>query len=402
MQNKCVLVHAGARDQYEVALALQNRNFLEKLVTDLYCSDFLTDLSPVLKEKYYKNGISSKQVVLSKEALWAKGVMSVRKDFSLNQKKDHALSKKAYKLANRTFSHLFCYSYYAAYAFSQPKAFEEQKKLLFQLHPHPFSVKKILEEELINVPDARASILYENEFQYSESYLNQLAAEASAADAIVVASNYTRNTLIQQGIDKDKIEVVPYGIASDSFVCRTEIPRNKKLRIIFVGSMVQRKGLSYLLEAIRVLGNSNVEIILCGRGFIDETLLKGYTDISISIKRNLSQRELISELHRSDVFVLPTLSEGFAQVILEAMACGIPVISTPNSCAPDVLTEGKEGFIVPVKDAEALVERLEYCLLNKNELFEMGKQASLTAQSFTWQKFRTGIIDFYEAALKTN
>jgi glycosyltransferase involved in cell wall biosynthesis len=347
-KEQAVVVHAGARDQYQLALALAERNYLSRLITELYCPDALTAVLSGLASKRYCEGVSSRYVSLSLQALWLTGRMYLQRSFAFNQLKDTALSKRAQRVASKKAAHLFCYSYYAYEAFSAERAFGGQKRLLFQLHPHPRSVRAMLQEELERVPAARDSILYENEFRYSDVYLEQLGAEARLADAVLVASSYTKQTLVENGVPEERIQVVPYGIDTKAFIKRSIAPVNKKLRIIFVGSMVQRKGLSYLLDAVRSL-NTVVELVLCGRGFMDEQLLKQYQDIDILIKRNLSQEELMQEMHQADVFVLPTLSEGFAHVILEAMSCGLPVITTGNSCAPDIIADGKEGFIVPVK-----------------------------------------------------
>jgi glycosyltransferase involved in cell wall biosynthesis len=398
VNNKCVVVHAGARDHYQLALALAERDYLQKLVTELYCPDVLTGLVPKLAAVRYQQGLSSKLTTVSASALLLQARMYMGNAFALNRQKDATLSNNAYAVARRTHSHLFCYSYYAYQAFAAERAFASQQRILFQLHPHPHSVKQVLQEELDRVPAARESILYENEFRYSDEYLQQLGAEASMADAVVVASSYTKRTLVENGVAESRIQVVPYGIDGGSFTKRTTRPANQQLRVLFVGSMVQRKGLSYLLEAVRKMGNA-VELVLCGRGFMDEPLLNQYRDINVTIKRGLDKAGLVQEMHGADVFVLPTLSEGFAHVILEAMSCGLPIITTANSCAPDIITEGKEGFIIPIKDSEALAGKLDWCAAHKDVLFDMGQAAAGKAGTLTWQRFRKGIVDFYESCI---
>lgn len=399
MSKQCVVVHAGARDQYQLALAMAENNYLKRLVTELYCPDALTSILPSLAKKRYQPGVSSNLVSISIGALITNGRMYLKKNFTLNNTKDYQLSKKAYNVSKASESHLFCYSYYATYAFSQERAFPNQKKLLFQLHPHPFSVKKILEEELTTVPAAKASILYENEFQYSQSYLDQLGSEPTLADAVVVASNYTKQTLIENGVKAAQIKVVPYGINNALFKKRTSAPNNKKLRVLFVGSMVQRKGLSYLFDALKLLKSDHIELVLCGRGFMDEALLKEYSNINFSIKRNLSATALVNEFWASDVFVFPSLSEGFAHVILEAMSCGLPAIATDHSCAPDIITHDKDGWVIPVKNSRSLAEQLSWCISNKEKLFEIGQAAAITANNYSWEKFRRGVAEFYESAI---
>jgi len=397
-KESCVVVHAGARDHYQLALALAEQHYLSRLITELYCPDVLTGIGGSMAAKRYCKGLSSKLVSISPRALWFMARMYVQKSFAFNQMKDAALSERAYQIARNKGTHLFCYSYYAWHAFSGKKAFPAQKKLLFQLHPHPHSVRAVLEEELERTPLAKESILYENEFRYSHDYLQQLGEEARLADAVLVASTYTKQTLVENGVAAHRVQVVPYGIDSQAFPARNVAPVNKKMRVIFIGSMVQRKGLSYLLEAVQQLRDS-VELVLCGRGFMDEPLIRQYQGSHILVKRNLSQQEMVQEMHQADIFVLPTLSEGFAHVILEAMSCGLPVITTGNSCAPDVITDGQEGFVIPVKDSQALAAKLTWCLQHKDDLFGMGQQAAARARLFTWERFRKGVVDFYVSSI---
>lgn len=399
MVKKAVVVHAEARDSYQLAMALQEKNLLSVLITDFYSNDLLYKMFPGIAGKRYQPGLPSSKTSICFEALLLSMKIRFQQAFYLNRQKDLSLSKKAFETSRSESAHLFCYSYYANYAFKMSDNDAGTKKLLFQLHPHPFSVKKLLLDELQFAPQASASLKFENELQYSDEYLKDLADESLMADSIVVASDYTKKTLIENGVGEEKIEVVPYGIDFNKFTRRHTPANNKHLRIIYVGSMVQRKGLSYLLEAVRKFAPDKVELVLCGRGFIDKELFNFYNNVKFTIKTGLSHTELLEELHRSDIFCLPSLCEGFAHVILEAMAAGLPVIATSHTCAPDIITDGLHGFIVPIRDRHSLVEKIEWCIRNKTSLYNMGQLAADQAQHFTWKKFREGIIRFYERSV---
>jgi glycosyltransferase involved in cell wall biosynthesis len=163
--------------------------------------------------------------------------------------------------------------------------------------------------------------------------------------------------------------------------------------------MIQRKGLSYLLEAIRLLKTDRIRLLLCGRGHVDRQLLAEYDDLAIEIKTGLPRGQLVHNIHMGDIFVLPSLVEGFGHVILENMACGLPVMATDHTCAPDIIREGQHGFLVPIQSAEALAERLDWGMRNRTELAEMGRAAAVRAREFTWEKFRAGIVDAYKSML---
>ena len=116
------------------------------------------------------------------------------------------------------------------------------------------------------------------------------------------------------------------------------------------------------------------------------------------VERNigLNRERLIGILHSCHMLALPSLVEGFGHVILEAMSVGLPVIATPNTGAPDVIRNGIDGFIVPLRDSQAIANKLELALQNPSELESMGVEASKRAREFSWSRFRDGIRAAYE------
>ena len=93
-----------------------------------------------------------------------------------------------------------------------------------------------------------------------------------------------------------------------------------------------------------------------------------------------------------DVFVFPSLAEGFGMVITEALSQGLPVITTPNTCGPDVISEGVDGFIVPIRNPEAIVEKIEILLRDRDRLAAMSAAARVKARQLTWESYRARLI----------
>jgi glycosyltransferase involved in cell wall biosynthesis len=114
---------------------------------------------------------------------------------------------------------------------------------------------------------------------------------------------------------------------------------------------------------------------------------------SIHIRSFVSPEALLHELQSADVFVFPSLAEGFGHVLLEAMACGLPVISTTHTAAPDLISDGREGFIIEPGDTAELVKCLEYFLKNREQLRQMGAAARARAEAFTWRRFRQRVVE---------
>jgi len=401
---KAVVVLAGARDQYQVPLALREADLLQSLVTDLYWPAdktwFNNSAGAILPSRAiaarYCAGLDSDHVRVSRKALCAIGLMRGARTLRWNRYVDKTLSRKAKEIALRENAALLCYSYYAGEAF-KPCGDVSSHRFLFQLHPHPEAVRAILREELMRVPRAKFSLLSEHELSLSPEEFADLADEPHLANGWVTASRFTAQTLIDRGVPEAQVHVIPYGVDHLTFA-RRPVPRRetRAFTVVFVGSLSQRKGITYLLDAVRSLQSREVRLLLCGRGIIDTHLLARYSDIEAELHIGSSQADLIRFMQSADLLVLPSLAEGFGHVILEAMSCGLPVVATPHTCAPDVIEDGKHGFIVPVRDSCAIAERLEWCLQNREELIAMGDAAADRARSFTWERFRGELRDAYD------
>ncbi|RCR67137.1 glycosyltransferase family 4 protein [Larkinella punicea] len=396
-----VTAHAGARDHYQLSLALHEANWLNQLITESYAPDWLYQSLPSYAKKRYCPGLPAAKISLSLPASWKTAkAHALQRDYSFAI--DKAISLTALRTAEAAGSNLFLYSYYAFQAFQQAEQAGISHRILFQLHPHPLSVRTILSEEINRLPFASQSIRAEMEFSLADQRLEGLIAEPQLATSCVVASQFTRKTLIENGLVAGQIRVVPYGVDTAAFPQRRKVPTAHPFRIIFVGRMNQRKGLADLLQAVRLLKSHTIEVVLCGRGYIDHNILKEYKDLKIKVHEAIGLSRLVQELQQSHVFVLPSLAEGFAHVILEAMATGLPVITTENTCGPDVIVEGKHGYLVPIRNPERLAVLLDAAITEQNAWFEMGRLAAVQARSFTWARFREGIRAVYQDLVGTN
>ena len=162
------------------------------------------------------------------------------------------------------------------------------------------------------------------------------------------------------------------------------------MRVLFAGSLGQRKGLSYLLRALDSLGEK-VELTLLGRKTADNC-----APLEAAIRKHrwiptLPHGDLMREMRLHDVLVLPSLFEGFGLVILEAMAQGLVVIATSHTAAPDIFADGIDGFIVPIRSAEAIAEKLQLLAADRARLREMKVAARKKAQLHRWEHYRTAL-----------
>ena len=224
-------------------------------------------------------------------------------------------------------------------------------------------------------------------------------AEYASADAIAVPSSFVRESFEARGVPATKLHLAPYGVDLSRFSPR---PRaDDRFRVLFVGSASVRKGIGYLLEAARPLAlKGQAEIWLVGAVSTEaRALVARHADI-VTLKGFVAPGELAATYAQGSVLVLPSIEEGLARVQVQAMACGLPVIATPNTGAADVLTDGREGFIVPIRDSRAIRDRLEWMLAHPAERRAMGEAARQRAEARSgWSAYGDAVDGLYRRLL---
>lgn len=226
----------------------------------------------------------------------------------------------------------------------------------------------------------------------NEEKLARKDQELSLADMILVMSSFTRNTLKRANGVRASIQEIPLGAPPVSpKIFKTGSLQNK-VKVIFVGSLNQRKGLSYLLKAVSDLGKDQVELTLVGRRPNVPCLPLTQALSSYRWVPSLPHHEILKLIQENDVLVLPSLFEGFGLVILEAMSQGVPVITTPHTCGPDIISDGIDGFIVPIRSAEAIAEKIRL-FKNRDFLITMSEQAVAKAALYHWERYRRSITE---------
>jgi len=220
--------------------------------------------------------------------------------------------------------------------------------------------------------------------------------EISLADTIVVPSNFVKSTLdLYPG--RPKVVVNPFGLPANISPPRQLTSPDKPLRVIYVGSMTQRKGIAYLFEAIDKLGSA-VSLTVVGRKSGDSALRDMYLE-KYRWLPYLPHAEILAEMLRHDVFVFPSLFEGLALVQGEAISQGLPVITTPNSGGTDILRPGIDSFVVPIRDPEAIAERLLQLHRDRALLQQMSDAARERAAQLGWQGYKDRTVSLVREAL---
>ena len=225
--------------------------------------------------------------------------------------------------------------------------------------------------------------------------------ELERADVVLCPSAFVRDTMLANGIPGGKCFVSPFGVDTSVFKKREALP--PKPRFIAVGSICLRKGHQYLFRAFEQVKRSlpEAELICVGNFRPDFRLERRRWEGTFTHYPSLSHSELAGLLTECTAFVFPSLEEGFARVLVEAMAAGLPVVASYESGATTLITDGREGFIVPPRDpqriAEAMIKLAQGCALNQ----QMSEYAYRKGtERNTWQDYGDRLLAEYTRRLQ--
>ncbi len=251
---------------------------------------------------------------------------------------------------------------------------------------HPLVQDRILREEYarfgIRHPRSATRLIAKHLQEYEE------------ADFIDVCSEFVKRTMIEQGIPERKLRLLHVGFNPERF---KPLPKGDDVfRLVFAGAISVQKGVHYLLEAFKRLNLPGAELLLVGGKTPDSRLfLPDYEGLYRHVPF-VPQDRLAGLYSSGSVFVLPSLQEGFGMVVAEAAATGLPVIITENVGAP--IRDGQDGYIVPIRDVEALMDRILRLYEDEHLRAEMGRSAREYIQRFTWERYYEGLIQMYQEA----
>ena len=205
--------------------------------------------------------------------------------------------------------------------------------------------------------------------------IDRVEREYELADRIRVSSDWAKQSMVRHGVPEGKVFVCPQPVNRVRFGPPADrLPLDGPLRIVYVGSLDLRKGFVYLLKAARAVGSTRVRLELVG-GTGDRGAKALLARERAGLEVIVSPGDPVPAYHRAELFVLPSLEDGFGFVTAEAMACGLPVVVTDQCGSAGWVRPGESGWIIPSGDVTALVRTLENALANRSDLVAMGKAA---------------------------
>lgn len=214
----------------------------------------------------------------------------------------------------------------------------------------------------------------------SEGMVDRVEEEYALASRIRVGSTWAADTMASRGVEGTRISVIPHSVDLARFAPATTARRTgRTLRVVFVGSLGLGKGFQYLLEAVRSLGADRVSVQIVGATG-DPWCRRLFDNLRRGLDVTAAPGDPLPAYHQADLLVLPTLHDGFGYVVAEAMACGVPVITTDACGAAEWLRHGQTGWVVRSGATDPLSAALDEALSRPHELCEMGREARLTIE----------------------
>lgn len=414
MKYKILVVHPGKQHSYRLASALKKGGLLYKYITTIYNKEgsifnkiikiFLSeDNKKRLESRKNKDLIDNEVLELCKYGGLIETLLyRIDKNKRIyNKIHDYNADRFGLKVAKYAIKNnidiVIAYDTNALVCFEYLKNNSPSiiKVLDVSIIARPY-MKEIYEKEC---KKTKTNYLYNsNLYLWNKYKMSRLQKEIDNSDYFLAASNVVRDSLIYSGVKKEQVKLVPYGANVISNLKKSKLIQ-KEIRFLFVGQVVYRKGISYLLECMEELENSKLTIV--GNCSNEEYILKykNYKNIKFTGLVTFDKMKKIYETN--DVFIIPSFAEGMAQVGIEAMACGLPVICTYNSGISDLIIEGENGFVVKAGNKEELLEKMKWFIKNNEKIIEMGEKAKEISKKYTWKEYEKNIINCFLEILKS-
>ena len=406
---KIIVAHPGKQHSFRLAAALKKEGILFKYITTVYdkeSSYLMKIVKKFLNEDNYKRANSRKSGDLSDEdvkqycefkALVTLLILRLDKSKQLyrwwNRRVANSFGRKVAKYAiDNNVDAVIMYDSTALECFKiLSKKAPNIKRILDASIANRLHTKTIYDDE-IKKTEAEEYIS-ENKYMWNKKIMNELENEIEYTQHFLVPSKYVKESYLFSGVNNDQINIVPYGF-NISNEKKVERPRTDEfVNFLLVGQVIYRKGINYLAEAFSMTNRDNIKLNIVGK-------LEKNSQIADKIKCNknvklwgmVTHDKMKDIYNQADVFVLPSLSEGMSLAGLEAMAFKLPIICTTNTGVNDLVDDGVNGFVVPIGDADAIKEKIEWFADNTDKILPMGKNAQERVLKYRWSDYEKNIV----------
>ncbi|HEX9048347.1 MAG TPA: glycosyltransferase family 4 protein [Verrucomicrobiae bacterium] len=244
------------------------------------------------------------------------------------------------------------------------------------------TLHRLLSEEAQRLPEWAGTL--DGGINDSAEKLERKSRELDLAEMVICPSQFVARSLPDDVRQQKKIIVAMFGSPPSGEKERSR--KNDKLRVLFAGSMTQRKGLGDLLTAMRILNRQDIELVVLGSPAAPlEFYRNQFANFTYEVNR--PNEEVLALMRQCDVFCLPSIAEGRALVMQEAMSQGLPLIITPNTGGEDLIQEGVTGFLVPIRRPDVIAEKIAWFADHRSTLPDFSRAAQKKAAELTWNGY---------------
>ena len=403
---KIILAHPGQQHSFKVAAALKQYGVLYRYFTAVYDkpSSIIMKLvhlivkgDDVSKTAKRKCTALTDEDVITYYTFWSLCVIVLSR-FKHTKRLSYMLDRKiadlfGIKVAKYAIKHdvdaVICFS------MNETKCFE----LLAKRAPH---IKRIV--DCANSPVKYMRSIYDEDIArtgksvlkqevpsfWDEKELQKQKAGIEYTQFFLAPSFFVKKGLVYSGVDNNNIHVVHYGTNFVPLSSTRLDPPNDIVKFVYVGQVTYRKGVHYLLDVFSKIKRNDIQLSIVGGWKPNSDLIEKYKNCeNIHFYGNVTHDKVKTILCESDVFVFPSLTEGFSLSCLEAMSCGLPIICSNNAGANDIVIDGVNGFTYNYEDKERLDYLINYMADNHEVHISMREQALKTAKKNTWDNYAT-------------
>ena len=407
---KMIVAHPAQQHSYRLAAALKKAGFLDKYMTTVYYKKHsLTALAALfLRGTFHAKAKGRRCPDLSDDDVVQFCEMEgLLKLLALNtgllkpwyrKIKYHTADRFAVRAANEAIRAKA--DAVITYDDTSPLLFEilEKKapkvvRILDMSAANTLYMRRIYEADLLRMPAFGERLRKERAVCWDPVTEERTGRELAAAEYFMVPSDFVARSLIYSGISRDRIFLCPYGVDTETFSLKSYDDLksgSRPIEFVYVGGVKELKGIAYLLEAFMSISEEEAHLTVIGHYDPADQDTMPYAG-RVRFTGTLLHSEIPKALKAGDVFVMPSLGEGMSLSVIEAAACGLPVIATQNSGVESLITDGENGFIIPIQSVDALRDKILYFVQHPDRIRDMGMKAGEAAQSCSWDKYTENV-----------
>lgn len=410
-EKNIIVAHPAQQHSYKTAIAIKEMNKLDKYVTTVYykknnftyflCKFLKNDLLIRAKSRHCEY-LEDDEVMQFYElgGLFLLFLQRVDKRKVLYNKFNHFINKKfekkvaKYVLKKKSYA-LVMYDLYAFHSFKELKRRNSNTiKILDMSAPYYKFMVDIFKQDSQRNNKYSDPLLVELNSKETSRTLEIAKMEIKLADFFLVASNFTKYSLLNNDIQDENIFKCIYGIKRKSKNYKEKI--GPILECIFVGRITFQKGAHYLFKTIDLINNEKCHFTFVGNINEECSFYLDYKD-KCTFTGHIPKSKMQFIYENSDILIFPSLADGFGFSVIEALASGVPVICSRNAGASDLIIDGYNGFLINPQSEFEILEKLQLLICDKKSLSQMKRNAIESAKNYSWDNYNNQVRTAFDS-----